>query len=56
MRDIFRAKQKALTVMKDKYRRELVKLEGKKSAEIAELTKKVNDVNVARKQDTRTHG
>ncbi|XP_028069734.1 uncharacterized protein LOC114272268 [Camellia sinensis] len=38
-------KQKALTVMKDKYLRELVKLEGKKNAEIAELTKKVNDAN-----------
>ncbi|XP_028065856.1 uncharacterized protein LOC114268821 [Camellia sinensis] len=40
-------KQKALIVMKDRYLRELVKLEGKKNAEIAELTKKVNDENTA---------
>ncbi|GMP66493.1 hypothetical protein CsSME_00026835 [Camellia sinensis var. sinensis] len=38
-------KQKALIVMKDKYLRELVKLEGKKNAEIAELKKKVSDAN-----------
>ena len=38
-------KQKALIVMKDKYLRELVKLEGKKDAEIAELKKKVSDAN-----------
>ena len=40
-------KQKALIVMKDKYLRALVKLERKKKAEIAELTKKVNDANAA---------
>ncbi|XP_028082999.1 RAB6-interacting golgin-like [Camellia sinensis] len=38
-------KQKALTMMKDKYLRELVKLEGKKDAEIAELKKKVDGAN-----------
>lgn len=31
--------------MKDKYLRELVKLEGKKDAEIADLKKKVDDAN-----------
>lgn len=38
-------KQRALTVMKDKYLRELVKLEGKKDAKIAELKKKADDAN-----------
>ncbi|XP_028122413.1 uncharacterized protein LOC114319591 [Camellia sinensis] len=36
-------KQKALAVMKDKYLRELAKLEGKKSAEITKLEKKLED-------------
>lgn len=38
-------KQKALTVMKDKYLRELMKLEGKKNAEITALKKKADDAN-----------
>lgn len=38
-------KQKALTVMKDKYLRELVKLEGQKNAEIDALKKKADDAN-----------
>ncbi|GMP81592.1 hypothetical protein CsSME_00036245 [Camellia sinensis var. sinensis] len=36
-------KQKALTVLKDRYLRELAKLEKKKDAEIAELKKSVDD-------------
>ena len=38
-------KQKAAALIKDKYLRELAKLEGKKNAEIAELKKKVDDAN-----------
>ncbi|CAL5389740.1 unnamed protein product [Camellia sinensis] len=38
-------KQKALAVMKDKYLHELVKLEGKKDAEITELKKKAEDAS-----------
>ncbi|XP_028068070.1 uncharacterized protein LOC114270697 [Camellia sinensis] len=38
-------KQRSLTVMKDKYLRELTKLEGKKNAEIAELQKKADDAD-----------
>ncbi|XP_028064660.1 uncharacterized protein LOC114267797 [Camellia sinensis] len=38
-------KQKALIAMKNKYLRELVKLEGKKDAEIADLKKKGGDAN-----------
>ncbi|XP_028106053.1 uncharacterized protein LOC114305130 [Camellia sinensis] len=37
-------KQKVAAVLKDKYLRELAKLEGKKNAEITEMEKKVEDV------------
>ncbi|XP_028074618.1 high mobility group B protein 6-like, partial [Camellia sinensis] len=38
-------KQKIAVMVKDKYLRELAKLEGKKDAEIADLKKKISDAN-----------